>query len=121
MCDEPYIDKEDVKANLASVGIELPTLYKLGFAHNNCGGFCVRAGQGHFARLLEQKPELYAYHEDKEQQMREFLGKDVTILKKQINNERVNLSLMQLRQLRSDEIDMSDIGGCGCFVGDTND
>lgn len=119
MCEEPLMDKKDVQRKLQDVGIELPELYKLGFSHNNCGGFCVRAGQGHFANLLKQKPELYAYHEEKEEEMRQFLDKDVTILKKQKNKVRYNLSLKDLReqlQRDSSKIDMTDIGGCGCFV-----
>lgn len=121
MCEEPLVDKNDVQKELEKIGIELPELYKLGFSHNNCGGFCVRAGQGHFANLLKQKPELYAYHEEKEEEMRQFLEKDVTILKKQKKKVRYNLSLKELReQLQKDasKVDMTDIGGCGCFVDD---
>jgi 3'-phosphoadenosine 5'-phosphosulfate sulfotransferase (PAPS reductase)/FAD synthetase len=122
MCDwEPLLDKEDIKELLAGIGIELPELYKLGFSHNNCGGFCCRAGQGHFANLLETKPELYKYHEEKEEEMRKFLQKDNSILKKQIKGVRYNLTLAQLRKMLetgSKDIDMGDIGGCGCMVDD---
>jgi hypothetical protein len=121
MCEEPLVDKEDVKAELANVGIELPELYKLGFSHNNCGGFCVRAGQGHFANLLAQKPNLYKYHEAMEEEMRQYLGKDVSILKRTRNKERQNLTLRKLREeIEKDDsqIDMFDIGGCGCFIED---
>lgn len=120
MTEKPYVTKDEMLAGLDEIGIEIPSLYTLGFSHNNCGGFCVRAGQGHFANLLKQKPELYKYHEGKEQEMREFLGKDVSILRRTIKGERFNLTLRQLREeLEADQveqIDMFDIGGCGCFV-----
>jgi hypothetical protein len=110
-------------------------LYELGFSHNNCGGFCVRAGFGHFAHLLEKKPDLYKHHEEKEQEMREFLGKDYSILKRSKRVWKDNgaggrfkdteITQVTLRQLREEiesnqveEIDFQDIGGCGCFVGD---
>lgn len=66
MCEEPYMTKGEMIEQLESLGIKQPELYKLGFSHNNCGGFCVRAGQGHFANLLKKKPELYKYHEERE-------------------------------------------------------
>ena len=44
-------------------GIRKPRLYDMGFAHNNCGGMCVRGGQGQFAMLLDKRPALYMKHE----------------------------------------------------------
>lgn len=120
MCEEPFLTKEDMLMDLKLLGIEVPKLYKQGFSHNNCGGFCVRAGQGHFATLLKQKPDLYKYHEEKEQEMREFLDKDVSILRRTVKGERFNLTMKQLREElemdRTEQIDFDDIGGCGCFV-----
>jgi len=117
LCDKPYIDKEDMKLLLARDGIEIPRLYKMGFSHNNCGGGCVKAGIGHFAMLLDKFPERFAEWEQKEQEIREFLGKDVTILRKQKDNVRYNYSLKQLREERQllTNIELTDIGGCGCF------
>ena len=40
-------------------GIEQPTLYEHGFAHNNCMARCVKAGQGHYVNLLEQMPDVF--------------------------------------------------------------
>lgn len=46
LCLAPFIDKADVAALLKAEGIRAPRLYEMGFAHNNCGGFCIKAGQG---------------------------------------------------------------------------
>lgn len=77
----PYIDKDGIRAELAALGIAQPRLYDLGFAHNNCGGFCVKAGQGAFKTLLRELPDRYDYHAGREQEFRAFVGKDVSILK----------------------------------------
>lgn len=85
----------------------------------NCGGFCCKAGQGHFANLLQQMPERYAYHEKKEEEMRKYLGKNVAILKKQRDNNSFPYTLKQLREdieSKDKQIDLFDMGGCGCFI-----
>jgi hypothetical protein len=165
MCEEPLLTKIDAIKALEEAGIAVPRLYGMNFSHNNCGGFCVRAGQGHFVNLLEKNRELYLYHEEKEQEMRDYLGKDVSMLKrsktvkewqepKVASAEELDLSeydpdfddidaivdlavnggyvkknktfRLTLRQLReeveanqTEQIDMFDIGGCGCFSLDT--
>lgn len=120
MCDEPLMNKIDVVKELERIEIEAPRLYAMGFAHNNCGGFCVRAGQGHFVNLLEQNRPLFLYHEKREQEIREHIGKDVSMLRKMKNGVRFNYTLEDLRidaeGGNKEEIDMLDIGGCGCFV-----
>ncbi len=123
MCEQPYMSKDEMLQQLSNLGIEVPRLYKMGFSHNNCGGFCCRAGQGHFANLLKQLPERYAEAELKEEQMREYLNKDVSILVKTVKKSKKQYTLRQLREdieLKK-QIDMNDIGGCGCFVSDEYD
>jgi hypothetical protein len=119
MCEEPFVVKEEMLADLNALGIASPRLYGKGFAHNNCGGFCVRGGQGHFINLLKEFPELYRYHEEKEEEMRQFLGKDTSILRKQKKKVKYQLTLKQLREeyeaKNMNNIDMDDIGGCGCM------
>lgn len=72
--EPPYMDKNDMLAALQESGIEVPRLYKMGFAHNNCGGFCVKAGNGQFKQLLLTMPERYAWHEAQENALRDELG-----------------------------------------------
>jgi len=102
---------------------------------HNCGGFCVRAGQAQFELLLREHPERYAYHEAKEEELREYLGKDVSILKDratggnaalmadvkrgQAGPTAVPLTLRRFRERIEEQpalFDNLDFGGCGCFV-----
>ena len=119
--EKPYLEKQDLLAWARREGLVTPRLYDLGFAHNNCGGGCVRAGQGHFKLLLRTMPERYAEWEKREADMAQFLGKDVSILKEQSKGKSKALSLGALRaraELQPSLINDADIGGCGCFVDD---
>lgn len=118
LCDPPYLTKDQVFSALAERGIKPPRLYGMGFSHSNCGGFCVRAGQGQFKRLLEVMPERYAYHEEKEEAFRQRFDKDVAILRDRRGGDTKPLTLrnLRLRVQQGDEIDADDIGGCGCYA-----
>jgi hypothetical protein len=121
LCEAPYLSKNEVFEWLKSEGIRSPRLYRLGFAHNNCGGFCVKAGQGHFAHLLHRLPARYLEHEAEEQKHRRMLKKDVAILADRQGGEpRRPLTLKAFRKrLHSrGEYDANEIGGCGCFSGE---
>lgn len=121
LCDAPFISKADVRDWLKREGIRLPKLYELGFAHNNCGGFCIKAGQGHFANLLRAMPERYAKHEALEQAIRTYLGADVSILTdRRGDGKKKPLTLRALRERiqAGEQIDAFEIGGCGCFIED---
>jgi hypothetical protein len=101
-------------------GLDIPSLYLDGFPHNNCGGGCVKAGQGHFRLLLAKRPEVFAEWERNEQEIREHLGKDVAILRDRRGGKTAPLTLRELRERaeRGGEIDETDFGGCGCATGD---
>lgn len=121
LTEEPYITKQDIFKKMKTRGLTIPRLYQMGFSHNNCGGFCVRAGQGHFINLLKQMPERYKYHEQKEIEMQEYLGRtDISILTRTKNGIEQMLTLKQLREEWENglgmQIDLFDIGGCGCFA-----
>lgn len=110
--------KQDILRLLAEAGIEPPRMYAQGFAHNNCAGACVRAGQGQWARLLAVNPERYAAEEAQEEALRAELGKDVAILRDRRGGETKPLTLRALRERIEDDqqIDLFDIGGCGCMT-----
>jgi hypothetical protein len=122
LCDPPYLDKADMIAACKAEGLEPPRAYKLGYPHNNCGGFCVRAGQTQFRLLLAQNRERYLFHEAKEQELRDHLGKDVTILTETVNSQPIPITLKAFRERQDTQPglfdDDFDFGGCGCFVQD---
>jgi hypothetical protein len=115
LAERPYLAKPQVLGWLRKSGLVPPRMYALGFAHANCRG-CVKAGQAHWARLLEVFPATYAYHEAREQEMRDELG-DVAILRDRTDGDTRALTLRELRETRQDrQIDLFDEGGCGCFT-----
>lgn len=118
LLEEPIVMKSHISRDLKQLGIERPRLYDLGFSHNNCGGFCVKAGLGQFAHLLKQLPERYAYHEKKEQEFREFIGKDVSIMRDRRNNETKPMTMKAFRErIEGGESFAYDTGWeCLCFV-----
>ena len=119
LCAPPYFSKADMIGLCWQAGIRPPRLYLLGFAHNNCGGGCVKAGIGHFTHLLRSLPEVFAKWESEEIALREFLGRDdIAILKDRRGGVTKPLTLTALRErVRAGEsIDLFEIGGCGCFT-----
>lgn len=118
LCDPPRKEKADYLEELKAEGIEPPRLYCLTFPHNNCGGFCVRAGQAQFALLLRAFPERYRYHERKEQAIRDYLQADVSILKDRRGGDTRPLTLKEFRNRleRGQQYDLFEWGGCACFA-----
>lgn len=106
-------------------GIRRPYLYTLGFSHNNCGSFCVKAGLGQFKLMFEKLPERYKEHEDKEQTVLAIGGKP--FLKKTTKGVKRYLSMKEYREEYLEqgkaEEDKHDIGGCACALplGDDED
>lgn len=78
---KPDIWKPDAIEWCKSEGMEPPLLTRLGFAHANCGGACVKAGQGQWKKLFETFPDRYAWWEAQEERFRSERGKDVAILR----------------------------------------
>lgn len=102
-----------------SNGIEIPRLYKLGFPHNNCGGFCVKAGQAQFKLLYKTLPEVYLANEQEEQIAIKNNPNLKPFLRKTIKGELRYLTLKEFREEFLDQgkqIDTDDWGGCGCGV-----
>lgn len=118
LCTPPYPTKDDGLEMLARVGIAPPRLYAIGFPHNNCGGFCVKAGHAQFALLLRELPERYAWHEEQEELTRQAIGKPVAILRSRVGGRTVPLTLRRFREAREAQqsFDATDWGGCGCAV-----
>jgi hypothetical protein len=81
-------------------GIEPPRMYTLGYTHANCGGLCVKQGQGDWIRTLINFPERYAEAEAWEQEMRTHSDEHAkySICKDQSNNETTPITLKELRE-----------------------
>jgi hypothetical protein len=116
----PWLDKNQMLEQARQAGIRIPSLYNEGFPHNNCGGGCVKAGQGQFKLLLEKRPRTYAVWEHNEQVVRDHLGKNVAILRDRRGGKTRPLPLREFRtrvqggQLVPDEL---EFGGCACGTG----
>lgn len=124
MTEPPYLDKDQMIGWCEAEGIKPPRAYAQGYAHNNCGGGCVRAGMGQFKKLLELNPERYKVWEKKEAELREYLDKDVAILRDRSGGTAVPLTLRKFRERNETGqigFDFDDVGGCGCFVDDGDD
>jgi len=78
-------------------GLEPPRLYEMGFRHNNCGGACVKAGISQWISLYNYFPERYLWHENQEEMTRNFLNKDVSILRDRSGGSVRPLTLHDLR------------------------
>lgn len=120
LLEPPYIERSQMMGELDHLGIYPPRLYEMGFPHNNCGGFCVKAGQAHFLLLLRELPERYAEAERKEEEMRQLLDKDVSILKDRRGGTVKPLTLREFRLRDHKDREPYEWGGCGCF-GDVTD
>lgn len=119
LTEAPYLDKDEMIAECMKAGIFPPRAYEQGYPHNNCGGFCVRAGQGQFKKLLAINPERYLFHEKEEQKLREHLGKDVAILRDRRGGKVRPMTMKEFRERQGVMVvDDDDLGGCGCFVED---
>ena len=117
LTDKPMLWKPQLIQSLGERGIRPPRMYELGYGHANCRA-CVKAGQGHWARLLRVWPETYAYAEEQEEKLRAELG-DVAILRDRTGGEATPLTLREFRERTEDDhgqIDLFEEGGCACFT-----
>lgn len=120
LCEPPLIAYQELHAWALREGLWQQRMYALGFAHANCGGRCVKQGQAGWLHLLKVLPERFKEVEQKEQAMREYLGKDVAILRDRRGGTTKSLPLKVLRERHEagEQGDLFDIGGCNCFAGD---
>lgn len=57
-CTEAGLTKSDCKLIVQRAGIELPIMYRLGYANNNCIG-CVKGGMGYWNRIRVDFPHVF--------------------------------------------------------------
>jgi len=119
MCDYPLLDHCEMLAAVQADGLRPPRLYQLGFEHNNCGGFCVKAGHAAMRHLLNTIPERYAYHEAQEKALQDRFGQLVTVLTDGTAHNRVPLSLEDFRKrCEANPIPKrnEEWAGCACML-----
>lgn len=114
----PYLTKPDMLAEMKAEGLKPPRMYEEGFAHNNCGGRCCKAGITHWAHMLLTRPAYFALSEGEENELRDMLG-DVSMLSDRAGaggKKPLPLTTLRKRIEAGAQIDMYEIGGCGCFT-----
>lgn len=117
MTEAPYMSKAEILGWLRDEGVEPPRLYAELFAHSNCGGGCVKAGQSQFQHLLRVRPDEYRKWETEEESLRGLLG-DVAILRDRTGGTTTPLPLAEFRrrlQTQPSLFDPADGGACSCF------
>jgi hypothetical protein len=60
MLIEKNISKRRCLFMIQEAGIELPTMYKLGYKNNNCIG-CVKGGMGYWNNIRRDFPEAFSH------------------------------------------------------------
>jgi hypothetical protein len=116
----PTLVKAECNAWARLLGLEIPELNRRGFPHNNCGGFCVKAGHAGFRLLLQEHRGRYLEHERAELSWRFKHGKDYAILRDRRGGDTLPLTMKTFRERieAGEELDPQlelDWGGCGCF------
>jgi tRNA(Ile)-lysidine synthase TilS/MesJ len=115
------LDRESLlREALEASGCKLPYLYQIGMTHNNCGGFCVKAGTGHYKNLLEKDPDRYEYFVQKEKEVYDRVPAARPFLRIQKNGTLQYVTLEEFRSIQEAapkqlELDL-DFSGCACFT-----
>jgi hypothetical protein len=96
---KPYETRRYTDVVRKDWGIEPPRMYRLGYTHANCGGRCVKQGQGDWIRTLINFPERFSEIEAWENDMRNNeVNANYALLKRQTLKGRQPLTLTELRE-----------------------
>lgn len=102
LANEPQIDKLTLLAMCEKEFGFVPAPYRLGMSHNNCGGFCVKAGKGQMARLLWYDRKTFLYHETMELWHQQIFDHKNTIMRDEWSRAGIRgadpLTLRQFRE-----------------------
>lgn len=86
----PLIDngltKEDCKAMVERAGIELPLMYRMGYANANCIG-CVKGGEGYWRAIREDFPAEF----EELAAVQESIGPGAFLFRDRVTGERFSL------------------------------
>ena len=118
MAEKPLLLKDQMLSLVRDAGIAVPRLYGLGHSHNNCSGWCVKAGHAQFRHLLETSPDVFDWHARNEVEFAEFIGSEVAIMRDRTGGSTSPFQMHRLRGERgTEQQERLDWGGCGCFIG----
>ncbi len=93
-------DKKKCFEILTAAGIEIPVMYKLGFANNNCFKTgCVQAGVGYWQKMKREFPDKFETMAAMEHELTDKCGYPVTILKDQSNFAKAKKKLVDYSDL----------------------
>ena len=83
----PLIEAEEASEHLTlllapveQLGVRGQRMYRQGYKHGNCGGFCIKAGMAHWANRFRVAPERFAYDAMMERKLGALLGKPISML-----------------------------------------
>jgi hypothetical protein len=120
LCSPPYLSKQQIVDFCKAERLRPPRDYDIGLPHANCGAQgCVRGGQAYWQRLLEARRDVYLRTESEEQELREYLGTDVAMLRDRTGGVTRPMTLREFRERTEAQpglFDGEEWGGCGCFV-----
>lgn len=74
------LTKQNCMSILAKNNIDLPYMYKLGYANNNCIG-CFKGGKGYWNQIKKDFPKTFEETAKMERQRTEEMGQNVTCIK----------------------------------------
>lgn len=123
LCESPWLWKPGIPREMRDRGIQPPRQYAKGYTHNNCGGFCCKAGQAHYANRMKVDSDRFAYDEAMEAKMIKFLNHPYSMLTTRVGGDgKKTMTLTAFRELLEAEPEQAslfdDWGGCGCFSDD---
>jgi hypothetical protein len=118
MCEAPVLSLEQRRQILKDLNLEPPRLYAMGFAHNNCGGFCCRGGLAQFKLLKENFPERFEWHKEQQKKLvKENPNLDRPFLRKNRDGAVTYITLEEFeKNLNLTKQELREHGGCACFV-----
>jgi hypothetical protein len=106
---------------LSKAGIDRPRLYRKGYMHNNCGGYCIKAGHAHYQNRFNVDRDRYDYDAMMERKLAAYIGKPVTMMTDRAgDNVKKPLSLDDFgdRLTANPQLNFEyepGSSGCGCF------
>ena len=117
LCHPPYMTKCCVLSWIEREGIRPSRGYGDGFPHDNCGGFCCKAGMAHFERLYHVRRMRFDWHEWWENRLRSIVG-DYSMMTESRSGDKKPLPLSRFRErIESGEsFSSEEWGGCGCAL-----